>query len=99
MPYSNPKDEHRDQLARVRRAIEAESLTDASAAGSSIWIFCVWCGRVQLVEPRWLLSHVKDAPNQLDELERRLCCSSCKRRGVRLIPTPRTMVSFERMVE
>jgi hypothetical protein len=33
----------------------------------------------------------------LADLERRLVCNKCRRQGAKLIPTDRTMVSFDRM--
>ena len=85
------------QIARARRAAEADSIRAADKADLAIWVFCVWCGHAQLAEGRWLVAQVKDPPNLLDELERRLRCYSCHRHGVRLIPTDRTLASFERM--
>lgn len=88
---------HDDQLARARRASEAASLRDASQRDLAIWVFCVWCGHAHITEPHYLAGLVKEPPNMLDELERRLTCHTCNRKGVKLIPTDRTTVSFERM--
>lgn len=85
------------QVARTRRAALVQSIREADRGGFPIWIFCPWCSHSRLTEPRWLTAQVKDAPDQLEALEERLRCGQCKRMGVRLIPTDRTMVDFERM--
>lgn len=90
----SPKDE---KLARARRAELVTTITDLDHYDLKTWVFCVWCGYAHLTEPRWLVAQVKDPPNLLDELERRLRCSKCGNFGVRIIPTDRTMVSFDRM--
>ena len=84
-------------LERARRAAYAASLRDAFRDGFCIWVLCTWCGHTRLTEPGFLAALVKDPPNALDELEQRLTCEGCKRLGVRLIPSDRTMVSWDRM--
>ena len=93
--YYTPPDPKADQLARSRRAAEIDTLKAADRSGGSIWIFCIWCGHAGLTEARWLMAQVKDAPDALDQLERRLSCQGCHRKGVRLIPTPRTTASWD----
>jgi hypothetical protein len=85
------------QVARAQRAALAQTIIECDRAGFAIWLFCPWCGHSRLAETRWLVAQVKDPPNMLDELEKRLTCDKCRRRGVRLIPTDRTMASFDRM--
>jgi hypothetical protein len=58
---------------------------------------CVWCGRSTITEPSFLMAQVKNAPDLIDALEKQLTCSSCQRAGVRIIPTDRQIVSFDRM--
>lgn len=69
----------------------------ATAMAFLMWAFCPWCGRASLVSPRLLVALVKDPPNLLDELEKRLRCQSCKQQGVKLVPTDRTEISFDPM--
>jgi hypothetical protein len=85
------------RIARARRAAEADNLQAAASSGLTIWVFCVWCGHAMLTEPFFLAAMVKDLPSILEELERRLRCQKCRRHGVKLIPTDRTLVSFDRM--
>jgi hypothetical protein len=85
-------------LARARRADYARSIKEALADDlMASWVLCTWCGRTALMEPRALQASVEGKPDALDELERRLRCNGCKRLGCKIIPTDRTMVSFDRM--
>jgi len=85
------------QLLRARRAEVARTISECDAARFVVWVFCVWCGNARMMEPRFLVAQIKDPPNLLEQLEKRLCCEKCRRHGVRLIPTDRTSVSFDRM--
>jgi len=84
------------QIARAQRAAVITTLQEAARERFSIWVFCPWCGHSHLADAQWLTNQVKDPPNMLDELEKRLRCGSCRRWGAKLIPTDRTMVSFDR---
>ena len=86
---------------QIKRAAAAGLLDSAAAlatAGASIWAFCVWCGHSQLFDAAWLTTQAKNRTAPLVEIEARLKCGRCERHGVRLIPTPRTMVSFDKTV-
>jgi len=93
--HYTPPEPRAHQLASARQAAQIESLTAADRSGGTIWIFCVWCGHSSLVSPRWLLAQVEGAPDALDALEHRLTCQRCHRKGVRLIPTPRTLAAWD----
>ena len=69
-------------LTRARRAAETTAIREAERDGFTIWVFCVWCAHATLANARWLVAQVKDPPNLLDELERRLKCDACGRHGV-----------------
>jgi hypothetical protein len=85
-------------LARARRADYAGSITEALADDlKAFWILWTWCGRSALTELHAPQASVEGKPNALDELERRLRCSGCVRLGCKIIPTDRTMISFDRM--
>ena len=45
----------------------------------------------------FLTAKAKGDDDALTMLAHLFRCSRCKRKGVKLIPTPRTMVSFEKM--
>lgn len=85
------------QLLRARRAELASTITECDRNGFMLWVFCVWCGNTRSMEACILVAQVKEPPNMIDELERRLRCEKCHRLGVRLLPTDRTSVSFDRM--
>ena len=76
---------------------ELERLAEVSAADMMLWAFCLYCSHAQLVDPRFLFAKVKDGDDSLVTLAQLFKCGNCKRKGVKLIPTPRTMVSFDRM--
>jgi hypothetical protein len=90
----NPK---QDELLRARRAEVCQDIREAHRDGFTVWVFCVWCGHATITEPSFLMAQVKNAPDLIDALEKRLTCSSCHRAGVRIIPTDRQIVSFDRM--
>ena len=72
-------------------------LRDVIAAGMTIWAFCLYCAHASLFDPAHLRLRLKDGDDELSAVAQRLRCSQCRRKGVKLIPTPRTMVSFDRM--
>ncbi len=86
-------------LVRARRASEALSIQECARDGFTLWVFCVWCGRSHITDASDLMRKLKRDDGMLEELEERLRCQSCGRQGVKLIPTDRTTVSFDRMVE
>lgn len=85
-----------DQIERARAVGFLDSASAVATAGASIWAFCVWCGHAQLFDGMWLTAQAKNKTAPLVEIETRLKCSKCQRHGVRLIPTPRTMMSFDK---
>jgi hypothetical protein len=93
-----PPDPRDPNLARARRADYARSITEALADDLKVlWVLCTWCGHTHLMEPLALRGSVEGKPDALDELEQRLLCSKCGRRGCKIIPTDRTTISFDRM--
>jgi hypothetical protein len=93
-----PPDPRDLNLARARRADCARTITEALADDLKVfWVFCTWCGHTHLIEPHALRNSVEGKPDALDELECRLLCSKCRRRGCKIIPTDRASISFDRM--
>jgi hypothetical protein len=76
---------------------EPELLRDVIAADMTIWVFCLFCSHAQLVHPRFLHGKTKGEDDSLTMLAHLFRCGNCKRKGVKLIPTPRTMISFDKM--
>lgn len=84
-------------LARARRAQHALSIQECAKDGFALWIFCVWCGHASITDAAGLMGKVKQREGMLEELEERLRCAMCRRSGIKLIPTDRTTVSYDRM--
>ena len=84
-------------FVRAKRAAETQSIHECDRDSFLLWAFCPWCAHCSLHSPRLLVALVKDPPNLLDELERRLRCNSCGRHGVKLVPSDRTEISFDPM--
>lgn len=94
---SNFYDLRPSPLVRARRASEALSIQECARDGFALWVFCVWCGHAQVTDAAELMGRLKRDDGMLEELEERLRCQACRRQGVKLIPTDRTTVSFDRM--
>ena len=67
------------------------------AADMTIWAFCVYCSHASLIDPLHLSAKAKGRDDALTTLAEVFRCGRCKRKGVKLIPTPRTMISFDKM--
>lgn len=73
------------------------SLHETAAAEMTLWALCLYCGRnLGLQNPHELHPRVRDGNDALEAVASTFDC--CRPGGVRLVPTPRTMVSFDRMV-
>jgi hypothetical protein len=92
-----PGNDKASQIARARSAAGNAIIADVGKDENTIWAFCVWCSHSQLFDMTWLIAQAKDRTAPLSEIETRLKCMKCERHGVRLIPTPRTMVNFDRL--
>jgi hypothetical protein len=76
---------------------EPTKLREVIAADLTIWAFCVYCSHASLFDPLHLRVKIKGSDEDaLGVIAERFRCTSCKRKGVKLIPTPRTMVSFDK---
>ena len=73
------------------------TLPETVTAEMTLWAFCRCCGHASLFDPQFLRGKVKDGDERLSAMAAQFKCSRCNRADVRLIPTPRTMVSFEKM--
>jgi len=79
--------------------VEPTKLREVIAADMTIWVFCIYYSHASLFDPGHLRVKIKGSndDNGLAVIAERFRCTSCKRKGVKLIPTPRTMVSFQKM--
>jgi transposase-like protein len=66
-------------------------------ADMTLWAFCLYCAHAALFDPHHLRSKVKGGDDRLETVAARFKCNLCKRRSVLLVPTPRTMISFDKM--
>lgn len=73
------------------------TLDETCKAEMTLWAFCRACGHASLFDPQYLRPKAKSGDDRLESIAAQFKCSMCKRGDVRLIPTPRTMVSFEKM--
>jgi hypothetical protein len=76
---------------------EPTKLREVIAAEMTIWAFCVYCAHASLIDPRSLRGKLKAGFDRLETIAERFRRTRCKRKGVKLIPTPRTMISFDKM--
>ena len=76
---------------------EPDTLRAVLDAEMTLWVFCLSCSHAGLVDPRFLLEKVKDGNDSLATLANSFRCTHCSRNDIRLIPTNRTMVSFDKM--
>lgn len=77
---------------------ELERLSGVIAADMTIWVFCVYCSHASLFDPAYLRVKIKGSDEDaLAVIAERFRCGNCKSKGVKLIPTPRTMVLFDKM--
>lgn len=81
-----------EQLGNLRAARR-----EVIAADMTIWVFCLYCSHASLMDPMHLAVKARDKDDALATLAELFRCGRCKRKGVRLIPTPRTMISFDNM--
>lgn len=58
----------------------------------TLWAVCLYCGHARLKDPN-ALSGRGDA---LDAVALHMNCHRCNRGLIKLVPTPRTMVTFDR---
>jgi hypothetical protein len=74
------------------------SLAGVIAAGMTLWAFCLYCAHASLIDPSHLRARLKASSDDgLDVIADRFRCTRCRRKGVKRIPTPRTMNSFDKM--
>lgn len=78
---------------------EPQTLGDAQNAEMTIWVFCLYCGGAHLMAPHALRSKVIDGDDRLVAVAEAMeACFRCKRHGTKLIPTPRTTITFDKIM-
>lgn len=73
------------------------TLADVKRLDLTLWAFCLMCGRSHLLDPHQMPKGANVAADRLDEIAKKFKCHNCGSQFSRLIPTPRTMVSFTKM--